>query len=132
MYLSFLPRQKDVAESILLSLRSAGYDAKPLLGEPQDKSLVMLLLDMDTKEDELFGSNPWLQAQFEYSSLKALRLMPFLVYRSSLGSVEDQVEENLSDTMEAVISGEFKPYGFDLDSPNPLQEFASVLETYEE
>lgn len=131
-YLSFSPRQSKLGETVLASLSSQGYSVSRLLGSPNDGSLVLLLLDMDCSEEELYASAPWLKEQFTYSSLRALRLMPFLVYRSSLGDIEEQVEEHLADTLEAVISGEFKPYGYDLDAIDPLKEFPGVLETYEE
>ena len=132
LYLSYSPRQKALGETVFAALKGRGYDVNELQGAPKDGSLVMLLLDMKSSEDEFFASAPWLKEQFDYSSLRALRLMPFLVYRSSEGDIEEQVEENLADTLEAVISGEFKPYGYDLDAIDPLKEFASVLENYEE
>ena len=132
MYLAYSRRQSDTAQKILSLLIQAGYDAKSLQNSPKDGDLVLLLLDMESREDELFASFPWLRDQFEFSSLRALRLMPFLVYRSSEGDIEEQVENCLADTLESVISGEFKPYGFDIDAEDPLKEFASVLENYEE
>ena len=113
------------------SFAESGYPYQDL-HTPIDGSLVLLFLDMDSNPEEIYESAPWLKEQFEYSSFKALRLMPFLLYRSNLGSVEDQVEEHLADTLEEVLSGEFKPYGYDLDAENPLEEFPSVLENYEE
>ena len=58
--------------------------------------------------------------------------MPFLIFASSKGSIEDQVEDGFAEVLEEVVSGEFKPYGYDVDAEDPLLEFASVLETYEE
>ena len=130
--LCYSRRQQALGERVLSSLIQAGYDAKTLQNSPKDGDLVLLLLDMESREDELYASFPWLEGQFEYSSFRALRLMPFLVYRSSEGDIEEQVEENLADTLENVISGEFKPYGYDLDAIDPLKEFPSVLENYEE
>ena len=121
-----------MGEAIVLSLARKGYAIRALSGTPEDGSLVLLMLDMGSSEEEIFSTAPWLKEQFDYSSFKALRLMPFLVYRSSEGDIEQQVEDHLADTLEAVISGEFKPYGYDLDAQDPLLEFPSVLETYEE
>ena len=132
LYLSYPKRLLPLAQILTKELSKRGYHAEKAPQEPLDGSLVLLLLDMESKEEEIFASAPWLKKQFDYSSLKALRLMPFLFYRSSLGCVDEQVEENLGETLEAVISGEFKPYGFDLDASDPLAEFPSVLETYEE
>ena len=132
LYLSYSQRLLPLAELLTKELSKRGYHVEEAPLEPIDGSLVLLLLDMESKEEEIFASAPWLKKQFDYSSLKALRLMPFLFYRSSLGSVDEQVEDSLGETLEAVISGEFKPYGFDLDASDPLAEFPSVLEAYEE
>ena len=132
LYLSYPARMEGHADKVCADLTNKGFRVERLLGQPHDGSLVLLLLDMASKSEEIFASAPWLKEQFDYSSFKALRLMPFLLYSSSLGSVEDQVEERLSDTLEEVVSGEFKPYGYDLDADDPLLEFPSVLETYEE
>ena len=132
LYLQFAPRlAKDVAK-VKAALTEKGLPYRDLEGSPKDYSLVLFCLDMDSTEDEIYESAPWLKEQFDYSSLKGLRLMPFLLYHSSEGDIEDQVEENLAETIEAVFSGEFKPYGFDLDSPTPLGEFDTVLHNYEE
>ena len=131
MYLCFPKRLEAQVALVKASFAESGYPYQDL-DTPTDGSLVLLFLDMDSSPEEIYESAPWLKEQFEYSSFKALRLMPFLLYRSNLGSVEDQVEEHLADTLEEVLSGEFKPYGYDLDAENPLEEFPSVLENYEE
>ena len=132
LFLSYSKRLEPTASIAIAALKEKGYATELLSGSPKDGSLVLLFLDMESTEGEIYAAAPWLKEQFEYSSLLALRLMPFLLYRSSKGSVEDQVEESLADTLESVISGEFKPYGFDLDAKEPLAEFESVLEGYEE
>lgn len=131
LYLSYPPRLSPIVASVKASFDKAGY-AYQDLDQPEDGSLVLLFLDMESTPEEIYASAPWLKEQFDYSSFKALRLMPFLLYRSCLGDVEEQVDEHLADTLEEVISGEFKPYGYDLDDENPLREFESVLENYEE
>ncbi len=132
LYLASTARLELLGETLLTALKGKGYEATPLKGEPKDGSLILLLLDMETTEEELYEDLPWLKEQFEYSSYKALRLMPFLFYHSNLGDIEEQFEKYLSDTVEEVLSGEFKPYGYDLDDEDPLKEFPSVLSSYEE
>ena len=132
LYLQFSSRlAKDVAK-VKAAFEEKGLIHQDLKGAPKDYSLVLFCLDMDSTEEEIYASAPWLKEQFDYSSLKGLRLMPFLLYHSGKGDIEDQVEENLAETIEAVFSGEFKPYGFDLDSSAPLSEFDTVLHNYEE
>lgn len=132
LYLSYPPRLSGTIARIKEELLQRGHWSKDVEEDKLEGSLVLLFLDMDSSVEEIYASAPWLKKQFDYSSLKALRLMPFLLYRSSLGSVEDQFEEHLSETVEEVLSGEFKPYGYDLDAADPWEEFESVLENYEE
>ena len=132
LYLAYPKRLSLLAEDVSLSLFKRGYANEQLRKEPQDGSLVLFLLDMETTAEEIYRDVPWIEEQFDHSSLKHLRLMPFLIYQSSLGNVEEQVENLLSETLESVFSGEFKPYGYDLDAADPLEEFSSVLEGYEE
>lgn len=131
-YLHFPSRLSETAKTVHNALKDASYDVEALQGAPNDGSLVLFLLDLDCDEEEIYASAPWLKEQFAYSSLKALRLMPFLVYHSGEGDIESLVEERLAETIEAVFSGEFKPFGYDLDAEKPLAEFPSVLESYEE
>lgn len=132
LYLSYPKRLSAEVSLVKEAFAAKGLSYADLSGSPKDYTLVLLFLNMRSTEEEIYETAPWLQEQFEYSSLKALRLMPFLLYRSSEGDIEDQVEENLAETIESVFSGEFKPYGFDLDSPTPLGEFDTVLHNYEE
>ena len=132
LYLNYPPRLSDKVAQVKAAFQKEGIPFEDLVSEPKDYSLVLLFLDMDSSEEEIYAAAPWLKQQFDYSSLKALRLMPFLLYRSSEGDIEEQVDDNVADTIEAVFSGEFKPYGFDLDSPTPLREFGTVLHNYEE
>ena len=132
LFLSIPSRLEGQAQAVLDAFKKEGIPFEILNTTPKDGSLVLLFLDMDSTPEEIYRSAPWIKDQFTYSSFKALRLMPFLMYRSGEGSVEEQVENGLSDTLEKVMSGEFKPFGFDLDAKHPLEEFPSVYETYSE
>ena len=132
LFLSYPPRMQEKADLLSPLLQKKGYPTAMTDPGNLEGNLVLLFFDMDSTPEEIYDCSPWLKEQFDYSSLKALRLMPFLFYESSKGSVEEQVDEYLADTLEEVISGEFKPYGFDLDAEDPLLEFDSVYETYEE
>ncbi len=133
LYLAYPSRLDAKAKLVATKLEAKGFVVEEANEKRLEGSLVLLLLDMATTVDEIYASAPWLEKQFEYSSLKALRLMPFLLYRSSLGEVDDQVKNNpVGETFESLLSGEFKPYGFDEDADDPLIEFDRVLETYSE
>ena len=132
LFICPLPRLREDATAASYALTRLGYPTAFLKGAPKDGSLVLLMLDMDATAEEIFDAFPWIQEQFHFSSLKALRLMPFLFYHSRLGDVEEQAENGLTDALEAVLSGEFKPFGYDLDALEPLKEFPSGYLTYEE
>ena len=132
LYLSYSPRLSGIASIVEKGLTNLGHHVEKANGTNYEGKLVLLLLDLDSSAEEIFSSAPFLKEQFDYSSFRAMRLMPFLVYHGNDGDIEEMVEGGLADTLEEVISGEFKPYGFDLDTENPLAEFESVLENYEE
>ncbi|MCR5348188.1 MAG: hypothetical protein K6E59_01090 [Bacilli bacterium] len=132
LLLAIAPRLKESSLPVLRALSQKGYPYQLLEEDPKDGDLVLLFLDLKSTKEELFDSFPWLEAQYEYSSLKGFRLMPFLMYHGKQGDIESLYEENLADMMDEVISGEFKPFGFDLDAGFPLEEFPAVLESYSE
>jgi len=132
LYLSIPSRLEEDSRIVCDAFKKERIPYEILRSTPEDGTLVLLFLDMESTPEEIYSCAPWIKEQFDYSSFKALRLMPFLIYHSSKGSVEDQVENGLSDTLEEVMSGEFKPFGFDLDAKHPLEEFPSVYETYSE
>lgn len=90
--------------------------------------LVICCFD-ETATSESFLSLPWLKEQEEYSSYPYLRVLPFFVYSSSKGDVEELFEEGLGDEIEEVFSGEFKPFGFDFDDiEGSVKELKRVIE----
>lgn len=132
LYLTYPKRLEVIALKARQALERLSFPCKKLEGAPKDGSLVLVMLDLDSREEEIYSFAPWLKEQFAYSSFKALRVMPFLFYHGQQGDIEEAFDERLSETMESVFSGEFKPFGYDLDAENPLREFPSVYETYEE
>ena len=119
------------AESLLLELKALGLNAS-LGNSPEQGAVHLLLLDAKTGPEELYADVPWLKEQFDFSSLRGFRMMPFLVFDSRVEDVESLDDEPIAETLEEVISGEFKPYGYDKAKKNPLEEFLSVLEEYDE
>lgn len=124
-------RLRPFEEKLVGELQALGLSASIGL-TPAEGAVHVLILDSQTSPEELYGDIPWLKEQFDYSSLRGFRLMPFLVYDSSTEDVENLDDEPIGETLEEVISGEFKPYGYDKAKANPLEEFLSVLEEYEE
>lgn len=124
-------RMSLVRMTLLFQLISLGLKASQGVS-PSERAVNILVLDIDTTSEELFEDLPWLKEQFDYSSLRGFRLMPVLVFDSRKDDVENLGDKPIATTLEEVISGEFKPYGYDLAKKNPLEEFLSVLEGYEE
>lgn len=131
LFLFSANRMDSFAEKLVPELVAIGLDASKGT-KPSEKAINVLLLDVKTSPEELYTDLPWLKDQFDYSSYRGFRLLPFLVFDSRKEDVENLNEEPIADTLEEVISGEFKPYGYDLAKKNPLEEFLSVLEGYEE
>ena len=95
-------------------------------------ALTAIILSNDTTLEGLFQAAPWLKEQFEYCSYPHLKLMPIFVYASSKEDPEVAFEGPVGELYEELMSGEFKPFGFDLDAKNPLEEFPRILEEYSE
>ena len=132
LQIAFAKGQDDIAAETLSALWNAGYPAE-IASNPIDPArIVILILYKGSSLDGLFANNPWLKEQFEYCSYPYLRLLPFVPYHSKSEDFDALWEENIEDVYENLISGEFKPYGWDLDDPNSKAEFARILEEYEE
>ncbi len=111
------------------ALRERGYEVYGIEEFDVDpKEIVILLFSANTDKEDLLAAQPWLKQQFDYSSFKGFRLMPLLVYSSSEQDPEELFEGELGELVEGLISGEFKPVGFDLDDPGCLKEFDRILE----
>ena len=117
-----------IEKLFLTTLSLAGYDIEKIQEEIDPERLVLVCFDENAKEED-FLSFPWLKKQNEFSSYHYLRVMPLFVYRSSISDPEEVFEEGLGDEIEAVFSGEFKPFGFDYDNVNAsLDELKRVIE----
>jgi len=119
------------AKNLENEFATLGLNAK-CASSPRTDCINVLLLDPKTSPEELYKDLPWLKEQFEYSSLKGFRLLPFLVFDSQKENVEELDDQPIAEVLEEVLSGEFKPFGYDKAKKNPMEEFLSVLEEYEE
>ena len=131
LYLHGPQRLLPFRRKLVEELRTLGLEVELGL-QPVEGAIHVLVMDVKTSPDELYADVPWLKEQFDFSSLRGFRLMPFLVYDSNVDDVENLDDEPIAETLEEVISGEFKPYGYDRAKKNPLEEFPSVLEEYDE
>ena len=131
LYIYASKEDKNNAEKFIEALSKAGYKTVLASSSPKENDFVLLILSSDTTKESLLSSCPFLLEQFELSSFKGFRLMPVLVYSSKVG-LDETWDSGVGDIYDELISGEFKPFGFDLDSKEPLKEFPRILEEYSE
>jgi hypothetical protein len=128
---AYSPVDEKESQEALKALESLGISVPLVKDEPEkDVSLVLAFFSSRTKEEDFLSSLPWLRRQREYSSLPFFRVMPVFLYHSSSEDPEQAFEGSAGRLYEDVFSGEFKPFGFDFDSPRPLSEFPRILSEY--
>lgn len=128
LYFASVDAQK--ADIFRQALLASGYaiKANPLPVNPE--GLTAIILSEDTTLEGLFESAPWIKEQYEYCSYPYLKMMPVFVYDSRKEDPEEAFEGPLGELYEELMSGEFKPFGFDQAKENPLEEFQRILESY--
>ena len=119
----------EYASILLKALLEKGYEA--VLGEPNptERDFCIVILSSLTSEEGLLSSLPWLKEQYDLSSYKGFRVMPLLMWHGG-ENLEEIWDEGIGEIYEAIFSGEFKPFGFDMDDKDPLKEFPRILEEY--
>ncbi len=122
-----LSSEADEIRFRIQSVHSLNRISKALLDED---SLILLVFGIDAKKKNYLEEFPWLKEQLERSSIKRFKVMPILVYHSASSDPESLFDGELGNFYESIFSGEFKPYGWDLDSDSPEKEFERVLEQY--
>ena len=133
LFLASSAQELSTREMVRKALVEKGYDATLLEGSPKpEDGIVIVILTVDTTEEGLFSSLPWLKEQFSRSSYRGFRLMPFFVYDSKVIDPEEAFEGNVGEVYENVFSGEFKPFGYDTSDKNAFEEFDRILDEYSE
>ena len=118
------------AKEVVSCLKNIGYKFDE--NKVDFNKVIIICLNKDSKKEVLLNSYPWLKDQFLYSSENYLKVMPLFIYHSNDEDIEKLFEDNIGDLYEDIFSGEFKPYGWNLDGNNPEREFDRVLEQYSE
>lgn len=126
--LAYETKNRDAALKVARILAESGFEVELVQKNVDPKRLVILLLSKGSQEDALYEDLPWLKEQFAFSSFKGFRLFPLFVYSSSLDDPEETFALNLGEVYENVFSGEFKPFGWDLDKNRLDPEFLRVIE----
>lgn len=128
LQIASLASQSKQSEIVCRVLTKHGYRLLPVHQEMDPNLVTLVFLTPGVTLDELFDAFPWLKQEHERSSSPYLRLFPFIPYHPSGEDIDDLFEEGLGEVYEELFSGEFKPYGWDLDDENTIQEFERVLE----
>ena len=74
----------------------------------------------------LMRANPWIAEEFKRSTTVGLRVLPLVIYDSSLEDLKE-VWSN-AEKIYSIMSEEFKPFAYDLNRPEEsLTEFKRVI-----
>jgi hypothetical protein len=93
--------------------------------------IIGIVLTKATDEDELLEENPWIEKEFVYSKNTHLRVLPIIVYDSTLEDLDDIYEKSISEIYDDLFSDEFKPLAYDIAYPKVAnRELARVLRLY--
>ena len=128
LQLAYLSKNRPEAEKIALILSENGFEVELVQKEVNPSEVVLLLLMQKDEEKSLLQELPWLQEQAEYSSYRGFRLMPLLAFHPQKEDPEALWEEGIGGVIEGLLSGEFKPFGWDLDRKDLDPEFLRILE----
>lgn len=132
LQLAFSPGEKELAAKVAASLEKNGFKTKVINEKVDPAHVTLVFLGLNTTAKSLLKAQPWLKQQFEFSSIQGLRVMPFIPYHASFEDIDELWEARIGEVYEEIFSGEFKPYGWDLDHEDTIIEFKRVLEEYSE
>lgn len=128
LQLAYENQNRDLAFKIGRILGENGFEVELVQKDIDPKKVILILINIYSKEETLFSSLPWLKSQFDYSSLKGFRLFPLLVYSPSKEDPEAIFEGEFGELYGNVFSGEFKPFGWDEENDALDPEFKRILE----
>jgi hypothetical protein len=93
--------------------------------------IIGVVLTKESDEDELLEDNPWIEKEFVYSKNTHLRVLPMIIYDSTLEDLDDIYEKGPSEICDDLFSDEFKPLAYDIAYPKVAnRELARVLRLY--
>lgn len=120
--------QEENLEKVSNVLKKNGFETIRINKEIDPNLVALVFLGVEITPEMLFSAFPWLKEEYARSSCKYLRLMPFIAYHPKKENIDDLWENGIGETYEEVFSGEFKPYGWDLDDEETIKEFLRVYE----
>jgi hypothetical protein len=129
--LAYDPVDKANAGLLAAFLNKNGFVVKDD-GRFEKKGILALVMTSKSQLSSLEEANPWVKNELKRSSTIGLRVLPLVIYDSSVEDL-DKVWDNASKIYE-IMSEEFKPYAYDIHDPKgSLTEFKRVIkDEYEE
>lgn len=130
--LAYVEADKELAETVASTLHKFGYQTKVSKESVDPSHVTLLFLSLKTTAKSLLRQLRWLKEQLAFSSIQGFRLMPFIPYHAAIEDIDELWEAHIGEVYEEIFSGEFKPYGWDLDDESTINEFRRILEEYSE
>ena len=125
----YFPRRLTKPAIIIAAfLYDKGYDV--VINAPfcKEEQLAICVFEKNMDVDEYLKEIPFLKEQLEYSSMKHLRILPFFLYDGQFDDPEELFEGPTGEFVEAIFSGEFKPYGWDMSRHDNIDELVKIIE----
>lgn len=130
IYIVSLKKDKYQYASLLSSLKDGGFNPIEFSGEINDDDLYVLDLT-DVMLEELLETFNWLKNERKRSKTLHLRILPLLIYASSLEDEFEKWEKGPNEVYEELFSEEFKPFAYDIDNKESSnKELKRVLNLY--
>lgn len=118
------------AEKAKDGLKLAKVDAEVTTCAINLTKLIGVVLTSKSQKQSLLNENPWIKKEFAHEGKINLRVMPFIVYSSSIEKLDD-VWNKIEGIYEELFSEEFKPLAYDLDNlALSNEEFLRILQLY--
>lgn len=130
LQISYIKEDEKEVLPLLKVLEKKGYSFY-IENTSLHEDVILFLFTKKTMIEDVFLEIPFLKKENSRSSFHSLKVMPFYLYHSSIEDPEETLSDEECLYME-LFSGEFKPFGSDLDSQDPLFEFERILESYSE
>ena len=93
--------------------------------------IIGIVLSKETDQDELLEENPWIEKEFVYAKNTHLRVLPIILYDSTLEDLDEIFEKHIAEIVDDLFSDEFKPLAYDLAYPRVSnRELTRVLRLY--
>lgn len=125
LQIAYINKNKEKANEFKSILEQNGYRIEISNKDILENEICLLLFYKGITLKDIFSDIPWLKKQSEKSTIAYLRLFPIFLFDRK-EEIELDINEYLP-ILESLISGEFKPYGFNLKDKNSIVEFNRIL-----